>query len=461
MARLTTLASISALALFASPALLASACSSGDDTQAAAGDGGTTQGEDGGALPVQDGGGQQQGDGAACSNPVAQDPLAAKRLACSFAKGARVLDTLGLNDAQRAAIPLKHIIVVTEENRSFDHYFGQLPAAGYKDVNGWPAGFTNKDLTNKVVGLSHATSTCLAGDPPHQGAGMMAQWDNGKMDGFVKNAAVKGSDGHYVMGYYDQTDLPFYYWVAQTFAMSDTYHASALAGTWANRDYLYAATSDGVTDTGSTQINVPTIYDALDKAKVSWGVYSDGGPRQDSIGWTKTHVGFENFQAFLDAAKNGTLPAVSFVDPGTGQDEHPPANVHDGETWEHKIYDAVTSSPSWKDTALILTYDEAGGLPDHVAPPSACLASPDQTAFDHYGIRVPMMLVSPYARPHYVSHVLHDHTSVLRLIEAVFDLPALTGRDANADALLDMFDFVCPAQVAPPAAPAAGTGACK
>jgi phospholipase C len=290
---------------------------------------------------------------------------------------------------------------------------------------------------------------------------MIAGWNAGQMNGFVTSADAT-TDGHHVMGYYDEKSLPFYHWLAGTFAMSDRYFGAALAGTWGNRDYLYAATSDGVTDTGGKKIsNVPTIFDAMDAAKVTWGVYTDGTPRQDCLGWTATHVGVHKFPELLAALASGTLPAVSFVDPGPGQDEHPPANVQEGETWSRSLYQAAIASPLWKELAVFYTYDESGGLADHVPPPHACIPSPDQTAFDRYGIRVPFIVVSPWARGHFVSHVVHSHTSMLRFVELAFDLPALTARDANSDALLDLFDFRCgPALTAPPTAPLAGDGGC-
>jgi phospholipase C len=417
----------------------------------------TTAGAGGG---TSSGSGGQGGAAPTCPSPVPVDAQAADRAACTFKSGATVAATLGLDAAARARIPITHIIVVTEENRSFDHYFGKLPGLGQPDAEGWPPGFTNPDTNGKAVAPFHLTSTCLPADPPHQGAAMHLAWNNGKMDGFIKSAAVNGNNGHYVMGYYDDTDLPFYYWLANTFSLADHYFGATLGGTWANRDYLYAGTSDGVTNTGQATISVPTVFDSLDKAGVGWGVYTDGGPRQDCLGWTTTHKGLGKFADFLTALEAGTLPAVTFVDPGPGQDEHPPADVQHGEAWGRTIYMAARSSPLWSKLAILYTYDESGGLADHVPPPKACLASPDQTAFDRLGIRIPAIIISPWARPHYVSHRVHDHTSALRLIEMIHDLPALTARDANADALLDMFDFDCPTLTTPPEPPAAGANGC-
>jgi hypothetical protein len=147
------------------------------------------------------------------------------------------------------------------------------------------------------------------------------------------------------------------------------------------------------------------------------------------------------------------------------EDEHPTADVQIGEAWTRRVYQAAVTSPLWPALALVWTYDEAGGFADHVPPPNeACVARPGNAKdlpFVELGTRVPLAVISPYARPHYVSHVVQDHTAITRFIETVFGLGALTSRDANSDALLDMFDFGCtPALMAPPEAPPAGTGGC-
>jgi phospholipase C len=275
----------------------------------------------------------------------------------------------------------------------------------------------------------------------------------------VASADPSAGDGHFVMGYYDGKDLPFFYWLANTFAVADRYFAPVLGGTWGNRDYLYAATSDGITDTGQATLSAPTIFDALDAAHVSWGVYTDGTPRQDCLGWTSNHAGVSTSAALMAALSTGSLPSVAFADPNGCQDEHPTNDIHGGEQWVREIYSAAAMGPLWDKLAIVLTYDEAGGLADHVPPPKACAPSADQAAFNQLGVRVPTVVISPWAKTHYVSHAVHDHTSILRLIEGIFDLPALTARDANADALLDMFDFGCPAHTVP-APPAAGVALC-
>jgi phospholipase C len=402
--------------------------------------------------------------GGTCPSPATQDAFAAQRAACAFTTGAMPTATLALTTAQQAAIPIEHVIVMMKENRSYDHYFGKLAQNGQADAEVQPSTFSNLDAKNSAVAPFHLTTTCLHDDPGHQWAEMHNQVHSGAMDGFVKSAASSTtSDGHFVMGYYLPSDIPFYYFLANTFALADHYFASVRSGTAPNRDYLLLATSDGVKESnaGVPRSSVPTIFDALDAKGVSWGVYSDEDPFEGCLGWTTSHAGVHAVSAFKSALANGTLPAVAYVDSkGDLEDEHPTANVQVGEAWTRDIYAAVIASPSWSSTALIFTYDEAGGFADHVPPPTTCVARPADAEFFELGARVPTVVISPWARRHYVSHVVHEHTSILRFIETVFDLPALTARDANSDALLDMFDFTCPAQLSVPAAPAAGTGGC-
>src|SRR6185295_9663823 len=170
---------------------------------------------------------------------------------------------------------------------------------------------------------------------------------------------------------------------------------------------------------------------------------------------------------FTDAAA-GNLPQVSYVDPalvgGELNDEHPPKNVQKGQAFVASVVNAVMASPQWSSTVLFITYDEHGGFFDHVPPPAACLPDaippalrPDDVpgAFDNYGIRVPFVAVSPFSRKGFVSHKVYDHTSVLRFVETRFDLPALTRRDANADPMLDLFDFERVPFAKPPRLPVA------
>ncbi|HLK92630.1 MAG TPA: alkaline phosphatase family protein [Polyangia bacterium] len=400
----------------------------------------------------------------------ASDSLAAQRSACVFGTGARVTDTLDITPDERAEIPLRHVVILMKENRSFDQLLSGANAAGQPalDGEGIPSDFSNRDAVGTTVSPFALGTTCLPWNPGHQWDAMHAQVNSGSMNGFVISAAASTkSDGHFVMGHYGPTDLPFYYWLASTYALNDRHFAAVRSGTWPNRDFLLLGTADGVKCSycGFPDPATPTLFEALDSAGATWGAYTDGEPFDGSLGWTAPHAGLHSFQEFLTALQDGTLPNVAFVD-GVANitDEHPTADLQVGEAWTRQIYQAAVSSPLWPQLALIWTYDEAGGFADHVPPPSAaCIARPGDArdaAFFELGVRVPLAVISPYARSHYTSHVVQDHTAITRLIELVFDLPALTSRDANSDGLLDMFDFDAPAFLTPPPAPPAGTGGC-
>jgi phospholipase C len=276
------------------------------------------------------------------------------------------------------------------------------------------------------------------------------------------------------LGYYDHGDLPFYYWLASHYAVADHYFCSAISGTWSNRLFLYAGSSYGVkrtaVDFAPSTMRGKTLFDALDAAGIDYGIYSDDLFPLDgamiSIDFVQGHKGVHPTQDFFAAASAGTLPKVVFIDAlENKEDEHPPADVQLGEAWSKKVYDAVTSSPTWlesngKATVLFYAYDENGSFADHVPPPTACAPSSDLAEWDHLGFRVPMVAISPYAKKAYVSKTVHSHTSITRFISALYDLPAMSARDANSDALLDMFDFGC-APGSPSGAPAAGTGGCQ
>jgi len=404
----------------------------------------------------------------ACSTPVADDPLLAARQACQFGAGAQAAETIGLDEAARGRLPIEHIIVVMKENRSFDHLFGGLRAL-QPDAEVFPPGFTNPDAHGDAVAPFHLGTTCVNRDPPHQWDAMHAQVKGGAMDGFVTSAARPlVTDGRYALGYYDQGDLPFYYFLATTYAIADHYFPAVRSGTHPNRDYLLLGTSDKVRSTQTVvwpDPSLPTIFDRLDDAGVSWGVYADDDPLEGTLNnpadnWSRQHP-WHPVQALLDDLAADRVPSVVFVDArGNLEDEHPTGDVQRGEAWTKRIYDAAIASPAWRHTVIFYTYDEAGGFFDHVPPPDACLARPDDRDFFELGIRVPLIAISPWARRHYVSKAVHTHTSITRFIEAVHGLPALTARDANSDALLDMFDFGCEPEPIP-TAPAAGTGGCR
>jgi phospholipase C len=355
-----------------------------------------------------------------------------------------------------------------KENRSYDHLFGRLHEAGQPDSEPMPAAFTNLDVQHMPVPFSHAPTTCVSHDPDHQWDAMHFSVNGGKMDGFVVNAGRStGSDGHFAMWFNDEHDAPFYYWVANTFALNDHHFPSALSGTFPNRNFLLMGTADGVKQTGAPggDPNTRKIFDALDERGISWGIYGTGDPIDGTLGWKAGHPSTHPFGEFIPAIDDGTLPQVTFVDGVLFvEDEHPTADLQRGELWTRLIYEHVVNSKIWPDTAILWTYDEAGGFADHMPPPDhACIARPvpKDAPFFELGVRVPLTVISPWVKPHYVSHVVEDHTALTRFIETVFDLPALTARDANSPGLLDLFDFEHgPALLSPGTAPMAGTGGC-
>jgi phospholipase C len=266
------------------------------------------------------------------------------------------------------------------------------------------------------------------------------------------------------MGYYDQTDLPFYYDLASQFAISDRYFCSLLGPTFPNREYLFAGTSFGRVSTtvdpnlGLAPNGAANLLRTMSAKGITWKEYKT----DLSQGLLFPDFGTDPAQAahFVDVSQFATdaaadqLPQVSIVDPSfvnnswLESDEHPPADMQVGQHFVWEQLEALVKSPAWKTSVAFLTYDENGGLYDHVPPPKACVPDttppaehPEIGGFDRLGFRVPVFVVSPYAKRHFVSHTVHSHTSILRFVEAKFDLPAFTARDANSDAMLDFFDF--------------------
>jgi phospholipase C len=427
------------------------------------------------------------------------DAATAGRAACAYGRGALAAETLGKSVPVDVDIPIETVVVLMQENRSFDSYFAHLGAyAGRSDIESAPDGATNPETVGPVPTplhpFTHAPRLCAL-DTNHEWPGTHLEYDDGKMDGFYQantgwgdppdGAAPEVSDPERAMWWYDERDIPFYYALASTFAIGDHYFSPLLGPTWPNRDYLYMATSLGVTTEAFPDLTDWTyperdalVFDELEKRGVRWDIYADGLPPEtcaagpNIVARWPNHDPLHPVSDFLAQAQAGTLPQVAFVDAyfghdgPSGTDEHPPADIQFGQQFVSQIVQAVMASPQWAHLALFFTYDEHGGYFDHLAPPPACkpdaiepaLAEGDTTGghFDRYGVRVPFVLVSPYARAGFVSHVVHDHTSITRFLEAKFRLPALTARDANADPLLEMFDFAHPPFVTPPALTPAG-----
>jgi phospholipase C len=385
----------------------------------------------------------------------AYDLHAADRTACTYQAGDLTTTTVGPNVPHGNALPFTHIVFLMMENRSFDSYFSKLPAYGVKDVDVADDTFTNPQPGSppKYVNRYHETRYCIV-NTAHDWGPVHLQYDNGNMDGFI---VTNDPGGERAMGYYDQYDLPFYYWLASTFAVSDRHFSSLLGPTWPNRFFFYGATSWGRTMTPDTPpLNQKKIVNEMDDAGRSWKIYRDG-TIDFGVVFGPQYAGTAMSNFFTDVA-NDALPDLSILDPsfsGTGQDdEHPPTNMQKGEQLSASILSALMDHPNvWQKTVFIQTYDEHGGYYDHVPPPLACVPdgnTPPDYGFDRLGIRVPMFVASPFSKKGYVSHLVTDHTSITRFIENRFDLPAMTARDANAWPMLDMFDFQKPPFMTPP-----------
>jgi len=406
------------------------------------------------------------------------------RQSCAFTSGTLPGLSLAKDAPLGGQIPIDTVVIVMMENRSFDHLLGHLPDTGQTDVDVADANATQPDPNGVPIKWFHQTAACF-NDTNHGWDAVHKQINGGKLDGFVVTNGPPydledhTTDGIRAMGYYDQTDVPWLYGLANAYAINDRYFCSLAGPTFPNREYLYAATSYGMTEnkvfTAGMKGNVMSLIEAHnaglpDAKKVTWRVYRETIPGLaiflDTLSMYLDNV--NTFPTFFTDAAAGTLANVNFVDPdiehedGTGDDDHPPGTVQVADQFLAKVVDAVTHSPQWPHAALFITFDEHGGLYDHVLPPKACPpddilpmvgAGATQYDFANYGFRVPLFVISPYAKPHYVSHVVGDHTSILRFIESRWKLPAMTARDANADPLFDMFDFSSAKLKSPPSLP--------
>ncbi len=448
---------------------------------------------------------------------------------------------------------VNHLVFMMQENRSFDNYFGALPyvpggpyhpCAGKKkrDDHQCVDGLTcqpgagvggelacsnfNLNLAGDKIFAFHDRRICIRSGLDHgwPESHREANWENpsgtlhsSPNDGFVRQNETDNphQDTDYdTIGFYTQDELPFYSRLAQTFAFDDSYHASVIGPTLPNRLYYMAATSFGHTTTGEAIPPIPdgyrpitgTLLDLMDQNNVSWmNYYSDLPASAYLRPFLSSHLApVSQFAADVAA---GHLADVTYIDADFGiihgsteSDEAPPNSVRKGQYFVAQNITTIRNSQFWKDTIIVVTYDEHGGCYDHVPPPAvkqhhkrtpdgiapgqcADLSSPPASeqpgagancsksmadaletcsaftptgrypsqcpTFNQYGFRVPFTVVSPFAKPHYVSHTLGDHTSLAALVEKRFmsqggggkDHPSLTLRDARADTLEDLFDF--------------------
>ena len=398
----------------------------------------------------------------------------------------RLADSLpnALLPAGTDTIPqIEHVVVLMLENHSYDNFFGMLgrqPGGRPRGdgfalaADGLPAA-TNPYADGRLQRAFRMPTTCqFHSVPSNEWIASHNAFNNGRMDGFVRTPISFGSStitGPVAMGYWTADDLPFTFSLASAFPIGDRWFCSCLAQTDPQRRYLIAATSGGMTNDvgtgpGNAQANAllgqpaanGTIFERLSQAGISWADYASDSTTGATMNLYPPNDGaFEEtndkpFAQFFTDAKAGRLPQFTLLDPDYGnQSQENPQNVIVGEALLAQVVNALGSSPRWRQTILIVTYDEHGGYYDHVPPPKALAPDsippqvyPGEQTYDgfaRYGFRVPSLVVSPYARRDYVSHVVYDHTSILAFLERKWNLRAMTLRDANANDLTDFLDL--------------------
>ena len=401
-------------------------------------------------------------------------------LTCTGSGGSSAKSVTVTVSPPTAGDKIKHVVVIVQENRTPDNLFHGLPGA---DIANSGTNSQGQIITLQPVNLS------INWDLGHRHSDFEAMYDNGKMDGADKIAVTCGGTPPVCPGpdpafqYVPQAQVQPYFQLAEQYTFGDRMfqtnqgpsfpaHQFIISGTSAPSvggiygDYFAAENPTPESDnagcvlapktelvalidpTGVESVKIwpcfehPTIMDSLDNAGVSWLYYA---PLPGSIwnapnaiqhlssgpDWAK--VIMPETQVLTDIA-NGSLPQVSWVIPDGLASDHAMANNGSGPAWVASVVNAIGASPYWSDTAIIITWDDWGGWYDHVPPPSI------YNSYE-YGFRVPLIIVSPYAKKAYVSHAVHDFGSILNFIEGIFNLPSLGYADARADNFADCFDF--------------------
>jgi phospholipase C len=338
---------------------------------------------------------------------------------------------------------IDHVVVLMMENRSFDHYLGWLPGA-----DGRQAGLVYVDddgSEHETYALAPDYQGCGHPDPDHSYAGGRIQYNGGACDGWLRS----GASDEYAIGYYTADDLDFFAGAAEDWTTCDRYFSSILAATFPNRMYMHAAQTDRL-DNSFAFSTLPTIWDRLELAGLRGRYYFNDVPFLAL--WGAKYVTISRpYVAFLQDCAAGTLPEVAFVEPrfigeeqGLSTDDHPHADVRNGQAFMNEVYSAIVRSPAWHRTLFVITYDEWGGFFDHVPPPTRPIPDADVAAGNldgRLGFRVPTIVISPFAQKKAVSNVELEHTSILKFIEWRWGLDPLTIRDATATNLADILEF--------------------
>jgi phospholipase C len=320
---------------------------------------------------------------------------------------------------------IEHLVVLMLENRSFDHMLGYLSNTGMV-VDG-VVGATNPGPDGRLVKGYHLESTRVRIRPHHEHDAVVAQINGGKMDGFLQGY---GSNSHIaeIMGFYDQRDLLAYDSLARRYSVCDRWFASFAGPTWPNRFFALCGTSTGITH-NLEWIDHETFFDLLPVG--SWRYYSHDVAFLRAVERYKGHVGapIAKISSFYRSCLDGTLPQVSWIDPNFtvvdvdallnwANDDHPPADVARGQNLVTRIYNHLVASKSWSQTLFVVVYDEHGGFYDHVEPPPS--PAGEASPFDRLGVRVPALLVSPWAPRGVRFHGVLDHSAIARTALELF-----------------------------------------
>jgi len=403
---------------------------------------------------------------------------------------------------------VNHIIIMLQENRSFDSYLGNMTTFRQQSSPPIPINSSDGKIRDLSDAVGYTNPSPVAGDiaPFRTGSvcteNLSPDWEEHHiqinhsnpaaaspttfdMKGFVPVAfgesqafANKGiflayQTGRRAMGFFDETQLNYYYFMAANFAMSDNLHSPLPANTTPNRMFLHGATSQGFAHIPSRLLTSKTIWQALDEKGISWKIYVTDFSRS-----FKTYLSFFTYfnQAGVQAKivplteyfsdlTAGTLPSVAMIEAGyfSGQDEHTsninpalgaasPINVQTGAGHVASIINPLLTSSSWKDSVFLFAFDEGGGAFDHAPPvavpspdgipPQDLIAGKDVAGdFTMTGVRVPNMIISPFAKKNFVSHTPMDYTAFLKFVETRFNLAPLTARDASMPDMTEFFDF--------------------
>ncbi|MDD3762465.1 MAG: alkaline phosphatase family protein [Nevskiales bacterium] len=356
---------------------------------------------------------------------------------------------------------IDHIVVVMMENRSFDHMLGWVPGA-----DGRQAGLRYPDADG-VVQATHRLNPdyqgCGLEDPPHGYDHGHAILNGGRMDQFLRDTPVGDV---FPIGYYTAEDLPFYKGCAEHWTVCDRYHSGMLASTQSNRMYMHSGQSDR-TNNGSGALDpipkistLPTIWDDARAAGLRVGYYYNNLPY--TAIWGAKYLGFSRpYASFALEAAAGLLPNITYIDPFFYQDgldhlcndDHPHADVRNGQAFLNGIYDTLRNAPTWERTLLVINYDEWGGFFDHVEPP-VLPVSEDEAALGNdgrLGIRTPCVLIGPRVRRAHVAKMLMEPNSILKFMEWRWGLPPLGVRAAVTNNLAYALDFDAPPRTDAPA----------